>query len=119
MGQFLPGHNFGNHNNHKNCGRLSEDQYAELKGLVPKAIDVWRAILNDTSSRWTSVRADVAGKILNKFVPELIEGKVEHEAGSKIAEFLRDTADRIAGKASKNDTGAGDSGSTGSDKGTS
>jgi hypothetical protein len=96
---FEPGHKYGNHNNHYKGGRLTKEQLAELAGLVPKSIEVWRKILEmPVSAKGMSVQADVAGKVLNKFVADLSEIKDEHGIDDGFAKLLSDIAAGVSGK---------------------
>lgn len=114
--RFENGNSYGKHNNHRSYGRLTKEQYEALRGLVPKAIDVWRKILEmEVKPRGMSVQSDTASKVLSKFVADLLEyeGTQEHKVDTRVIELLRDIADRVAGK----DTSKPDNGKTGDSKG--
>jgi len=108
---FQNGNQHGKHNNHRSYGHLTKEQADALKGLVPRAIDVWRKILEmEVKPKGMSVQADTAGKVLAKFVADQYEGTVKHDAGDGVAELFRDVADRITGKnGGRNGSGSGSS----------
>lgn len=88
-------------NRKNNYGRLTKEQYEALKGLVPKAIEVWRKILEmEVKPRGMSVQSETASKVLSKFVADLLEyeGTQEHKIDNGVVELLRDIADRISRK---------------------
>lgn len=98
---FEPGNKYGNHNNHKSAGRLTTEQREQLAGLIPNSIEVWRKILNMTinaKGQGLSVQADVAGKVLSKFVADLSEVKGEHGIDDGFAKLLADIAAGVSGK---------------------
>ena len=106
---FEKGNKYGGHNNHQRAGRLTEEQRQALAGLVPKSIEVWRKILDMTVQlKGMSVQADVAGKVLNKFVADLIETEENHGITSEFAGLLKDIASGVSGKSVERTAGESD-----------
>jgi hypothetical protein len=112
---FEKGHQYGNHNNHYKGGRLTKDQQVALAGLVPKSIEVWRKILEmEVKPKGMSVQADVAGKVLNKFVADLTEGELNISGADLLADFLKCVRDRSSKASEGTPAGNGIVGDSGS-----
>lgn len=96
---FEKGNQHGRHNNH--YGRLTKEQTAALKDIVSNSIECWKKILNregvDDDRKWQSLKADVASKVINKFVPELVSETKEVDISDRLIEFAGDLATRISG----------------------
>lgn len=96
--RFEAGNQYGKHNNH---GRLSKEHTKQLRGLIPDSINAWRKILasDKTDAKWMQLKADVASKIINKFVPELVEETKELVISDRLIDFARVITSRISGLA--------------------
>lgn len=97
---FQVGNQLGKHKNHGGAGRLTKEQQEELAGLIPDSIAEWRYILKKdaTSIDWHKLKADTAGKLLNKFVGEKIDMKEDHGISDGFAKLLADIAAGVSGK---------------------
>jgi hypothetical protein len=87
---YQPGNTYGKHNNHWKGGRLTKEQQSELAKLVPTAINVWKCILEmPVKPKGMSVQAEVASKVLNKFVADLSEQDINLTGAEIIADFIK------------------------------
>lgn len=109
---FQPGHQMWKLRKHTyKGGRLTKEQLLALSGLVPKSIEVWKTILEmkiNSNGKGLSVQADVASKVLNKFVADLSEINEEHGIDDGFAKLLTDIASRVGGKSSNTTSGKSD-----------
>jgi len=86
---------FGNGNQawklrRNNYGRLTTEQYEDLKRLVPKAIDTWKKVLEMNDRRYLHLQTQVAGDVLRKFVADLTHdlGDIEKKLTDNVRELL-------------------------------
>jgi hypothetical protein len=108
------GNTYGKHNNHYKGGRLTKEQVAALAGLVPTALNVWKTILElPVKPKGMSVQAEVASKVLNKFIADLSEQDVNITGADIIADFIKCVEARSSKSAEGLTPNTGDSGDNG------
>lgn len=96
---FTNGNTAWKNRKHNGGARFTKEQNEALAGLVPDSIACWRRILaiDKTDIKWQQLKAEVASKIINKFVPELVEETKELVFSDRFIEFAADLASRISG----------------------
>ena len=93
---FTKGNQYGRHNNHH--GQLTKEQTAALRAIVNNSIQCWKEILTNgkTDIRWMQLKADIASRVINKFVPELVQESKELVISDRFIDFATDLATRIS-----------------------